>query len=243
MTTIKSTDRSASIFVERSTVTPDTVLISGSRYPRAEVLDALDAVDKDRFEKVVRSRVDDMMNTKRQYWIAAGDHQRLTDEFRTRAEKAEGLASNWERMASTHLEQKHAMEDKLAEAEATIERVKAVAEKWRYKGEFGWGPWQAGEGPDPEGQILDDAASELRAALDPKPAFVLPTEAGVSFTAKNGIGEEVTFCSVWNITKDGDAVLYVNNHDYLYNGDDVLKIFTDLRLLNAALNEEGDDRG
>lgn len=54
------------------------------------------------------------------------EQAKLVRTWVDRAEKAEALALNWERMANTHLEQKHAMEDKLAEAEATIERVKAA---------------------------------------------------------------------------------------------------------------------
>lgn len=46
-----------------------------------------------------------------------------------------------------------------------LERVLALAEKWRYKGEFGWGAWQEGHGPDETGWALDGAASEIRAAL------------------------------------------------------------------------------
>ena len=48
---------------------------------------------------------------------------------------------------------------------AAIEAMEALAEEWRYKGEFGYGPWQLGEGPDFEGYILDNAATELRTAL------------------------------------------------------------------------------
>jgi hypothetical protein len=55
--------------------------------------------------------------------------------------------------------------DRLAAAEVRLEAVKALAEKWRYKGEFGWGAWQEGHGPDEEGYILDQAAAEIRAAL------------------------------------------------------------------------------
>ena len=78
------------------------------------------------------------------------------DEYRMAAEaEAEGL-NEWQARAK--------------KAEATIARVRELAEKWRYKGEFGWGPWQEGEGPDPEGHILDCASSDLRDALDPKPA-------------------------------------------------------------------------
>jgi len=59
--------------------------------------------------------------------------------------------------------------DCLAEQVAAVE---ALAEKWRYKGELGWGPWQVGEGPDGEGCVLDSASSELRAALsDPGTAL------------------------------------------------------------------------
>lgn len=49
-----------------------------------------------------------------------------------------------------------------------LEKIAALAEDWRYKGEFGWGPWQIGEGPGPEDQILDDAARELRNILEGK---------------------------------------------------------------------------
>gem|GEM_PF-6357056 len=48
---------------------------------------------------------------------------------------------------------------------AQVARVEALAEEWRYKGQFGWGPWQIGEGPDPEGYVMDHCASALRAVL------------------------------------------------------------------------------
>ena len=48
---------------------------------------------------------------------------------------------------------------------ATVARVESLAEEWRYKGQFGWGPWQLGEGPDPEGYVMDHCASALRDAL------------------------------------------------------------------------------
>ena len=54
--------------------------------------------------------------------------------------------------------------------EGQVARVEALAEEWRYKGEFGWGPWQEGHGPDFEGQVLDECASAIRGALDPDPA-------------------------------------------------------------------------
>ena len=66
------------------------------------------------------------------------------------------------------------VEGQRARALATIERVKALAETWRYKGEFGWGPWQEGYGPDQEGYILDHAAGLLRAALETTPPTAEP---------------------------------------------------------------------
>ena len=48
---------------------------------------------------------------------------------------------------------------------AQVTRVESLAEDWRYKGRFGWGAWQIGEGPDPEGYVMDHCASALRAAL------------------------------------------------------------------------------
>jgi hypothetical protein len=51
---------------------------------------------------------------------------------------------------------------------AAIRRVEALCEEWRYKGEFGWGAWQEGEGPDHEGYVLDGAATQIRAALAPQ---------------------------------------------------------------------------
>lgn len=48
---------------------------------------------------------------------------------------------------------------------ARLAAVAALAASWKYKGEFGWGPWQSGEGPDFEGQLLDQCATELLVAL------------------------------------------------------------------------------
>lgn len=47
-----------------------------------------------------------------------------------------------------------------------LAEVRALADSWRYKGEFGWGAWQEGHGPDFEGQVLDDVAVKLQAILD-----------------------------------------------------------------------------
>lgn len=47
-----------------------------------------------------------------------------------------------------------------------LNQIRDLCEAWRYKGEFGWGPWQSGEGPDAEGFYLDLAAGKIRAILD-----------------------------------------------------------------------------
>lgn len=55
----------------------------------------------------------------------------------------------------------HAMLEKSPEDRLNmlkLMRVEALADQWRYKGEFGWGPWQEGYGPNPEGSLLDDLA-------------------------------------------------------------------------------------
>ena len=49
---------------------------------------------------------------------------------------------------------------------AAVQAVMALAEEWRYKGEFGWGAWQEGHGPDPEGAALDHASSAIRSAVE-----------------------------------------------------------------------------
>lgn len=48
---------------------------------------------------------------------------------------------------------------------AALQAVEALAEQWRYKGEFGGGAWQEGEGPDQEGCVLDDVAAAIKAAV------------------------------------------------------------------------------
>lgn len=53
----------------------------------------------------------------------------------------------------------------LADRDEKLAAVAVLAEAWRYKGEFGWGAWQEGHGPDQEGAILDDASRALRAAV------------------------------------------------------------------------------
>ena len=52
---------------------------------------------------------------------------------------------------------------------AQVERVRALADEWTYKGEFGWDDGSHAYGPDCEGQALDYAAAKLRRALDEEP--------------------------------------------------------------------------
>lgn len=51
-------------------------------------------------------------------------------------------------------------------ANEALEQVRALAEEWRYKGEFGWDDGSHAYGPDQAGQVLDDASAKLRAILD-----------------------------------------------------------------------------
>ncbi len=52
-----------------------------------------------------------------------------------------------------------------AALKATLSRVEALAEGWRYRGEHGDGPLQEGYGPTPDGYILDGAATDLLRTL------------------------------------------------------------------------------
>ena len=50
-------------------------------------------------------------------------------------------------------------------AEAILAAVRGLAEKWRYKGEFGWDDGSHDNGPDHEADVLDHAAHELLIVL------------------------------------------------------------------------------
>lgn len=69
-------------------------------------------------------------------------------------------------MVLSGLDDTHRGWDGTPEEAVKLAAIEKLAEEWRYKGEFGWGPWQTGEGPGPEDQILDDAAGELRNILN-----------------------------------------------------------------------------
>lgn len=94
----------------------------------------------------------------------------LNEELRTseqedRAQKAEAEV---ERLTEAYQWTDQVLTAVTAERDALaaqVARVESLAEEWRYKGQFGWGAWQLGEGPDPEGYVMDHCASALRAAL------------------------------------------------------------------------------
>ena len=100
-------------------------------------------------------------------------------------------------------------------AEAAVERVRELAERWR--------------------------TPELLAALDPKPAFTLPTEAGVRFTAKrtgwpDDASEFVTLSdgngkAFYFIPDDPDG--YTDEESRIWPAEGVMSKWTDHRLIGA----------
>ena len=60
-----------------------------------------------------------------------------------------------------------ALLDLIAAQQVKLDAVAVLAESWRYKGEFGWGAWQEGYGPDETGTALDMASGAIRAVLEP----------------------------------------------------------------------------
>lgn len=86
------------------------------------------------------------------------DLEALEDERLAEDEVSEWLTPNAPADVAYLLAELRKARDKLA-------AVSVLAETWRYKGEFGWGSWQEGHGPDQEGYVLDQASSALRAAV------------------------------------------------------------------------------
>ena len=58
-----------------------------------------------------------------------------------------------------------ALQAHVDELQARLDRVRALAEEWRYKGERG-PTWYEAYGPNPEDHILDNASDDLLQALD-----------------------------------------------------------------------------
>lgn len=52
---------------------------------------------------------------------------------------------------------------------AQVERVRALADEWTYKGELGWDDGSHAYGTDCVVQALDYAAAKLRRAIDEEP--------------------------------------------------------------------------
>jgi len=102
---------------------------------------------------------------------------RLRDGIKELAHDLDGLTYPAHAMqaANDHAAQMTAERDAARDLAATLEAevarvtegVRALAEDWRYKGEFGWGAWQEGHGPDQEGCVLDECSGRLRALLAP----------------------------------------------------------------------------
>ena len=137
----------------------------------------------------------------------------LVRTWSDRAEKAEGDAREWKARAERWAESKESWKADAAEwqtraekAEATIERVREATAIW--------------------------GGSQLRAAvlaaLDPKPAFTLPTEAGtvIEATAKDG-----SYCQFVTITGLSHPAYAMG--ESIYWAEDVLGCFTGHRLLGA----------
>ena len=94
--------------------------------------------------------------------------ERLTADRDAAIERLERVIDQWRKTGRAVISEMNRADKAEAERDALaaqVARIKALADEWRYKGEFGWGPWQSGEGPDPEGYVLDHCASALRAAL------------------------------------------------------------------------------
>jgi hypothetical protein len=128
-------------------------------------------------------------------------------------ERAEAMAANWERLANTHLEQKHAMEDKLEAAEAKLARVREII--------------VTQIDPHHQGVVVAARVAEsIRAALaDPEP-FVLPTEAGARFIARHGNGAESEFITY----SSGDDAIY-SGVGTMWTAKAVMDKFTGHRLI------------
>ena len=71
----------------------------------------------------------------------------------------------WVGLAYQACEDRRALQDEIEGLRVTLDRVKDLAEGWRYRGEHGDGPWQEGYGPAPDGYILDGAATDLLRTL------------------------------------------------------------------------------
>lgn len=94
-------------------------------------------------------------------------------------------------------------------AEAVIERVRALT-------------------VDGDGEWIH--RGDLRGALDPKPAFTLPTEAGARFKAVDNCGKR----SVFEAVHDGPDIHYLNRRTYvIWSGENVMDYCTDHRLIGA----------
>jgi len=91
-------------------------------------------------------------------------------EMDRRVEAAASLVESWSANNPQHWStaDRDAILALIAERDAAlavIAEVRMLAGRWKYKGEFGWGPWQSGEGPGPEDAVLDECATDILVLL------------------------------------------------------------------------------
>jgi hypothetical protein len=178
-------------------------------YLKSAILNELDAVDKDKFNEVVDATVAAKLGANSAYWMPASEHQTLLDVERSAVRTAERQRDAAENDA-------RALRARLEAAESRLERVRAVRNEWsKTIGRSGH-------------------VAEIDEALGDVPPFMLPSEGGIEFTARNELGLPVTFCSVWNTSRElPDTVLYVNENNYVYTAKDVMESFKDHRLVEG----------
>lgn len=186
---------------------------------RAEVINALGAVDKV-----------ELANTKSELELTRSQYVEAVDvigSWKARAEAAEAKLAGIDEMgcgcdeADENLRKVQAERDELA---ATIERVRALL------------PDLDAVIPYDHGNAMANRVGELiRAALDPKPAFVLPTEAGAKFTAVGRNAWKYTFTTARHSggLSSPSGTHYVSNGHVIYSAEQVMATFTGHRLLDG----------
>lgn len=184
-----------------------------ARYPVADLLAALDATANADAEAK-------LLEQYRRADKAEAEAARLKDAF---DDRVKSLQAAWDELGDLRAEH-----DALA---ATVERVRLalfeldtpgnqrLAEKHPF--EFG----------------LLEACKAVRAALDPKPAFVLPTEVPARIIAEESDGTEHEF-TLWSDGKGGTSWWHdcedADEEGALYSDVRLMRDFTDHRLLDGA---------
>jgi hypothetical protein len=176
--------------------------VTYSRYRTADLLAALDATAN----TDVQHRADAYEDATR-WQTAAEENERWADEWKRKAEESEANASAQIETASNLRAERDEWKARAEKAEATIARVEAVLD---------------GAG------AFTPTKDEIRAALDPKPAFTLPTEAGVKFEARYGSEWET-----YTTYSDGNGNAIYRGDGGFNDGDYIMRCYVDHRLLGA----------